>query len=77
MTGRDGPAVLVDDFLVHAEFAQGLGDNSCEGFVDLNGRQVCRAGLDFFQGCRDGIVWLLVEQRVRPCYEGVVFVVYS
>jgi len=50
MTERDGPAVLVDDFLVHAEFAQGLGGNGGEGFVDLYGRQVCRAGLDFFSG---------------------------
>ena len=77
MTERDGPAVLVDDFLVHAEFAQGLGGNGGEGCVDLYGRQVRRAGLDFFQGCGDGIGRLLVEQHVRPRYDGVVFVVYS
>ena len=31
--------------------------------------------LIFFQGCGDGIGRLLVEQHVRPRYEGVVFVV--
>jgi hypothetical protein len=52
MTERDGPAVLVDDFLVHAEFAQGLGGNAGEGFVDLYGQQVRSTGLDFFSGLR-------------------------
>ncbi len=77
MTERDGPAVLVDDFLVHAEFARDWAATAAKASLISMADRSAALVLIFFRAAEMALAGCFAEQHVRPRYEGVVFVVYS